>query len=112
VNPLEKSVRAWLARNRAAIGSADGYPGEFHRKELFARVRPGSLVAWLLPARPGDKERTLQTGRVQILTRDSHAVCLVTGSSGARPGLVDTANIVWCSGAPRAMQLPRKEASP
>lgn len=119
----------WLARNKAAIGSSDGYPAEFHRKWLFSLVTPGCQVAWLSLENPLDKnriprpphrmfqmvphpsaidrteqrvkpERRILTGRVQILTRGSHAAVLVTNSSGARPAMVDASNIVWCSNAP------------
>lgn len=99
-NGVEKRVLQWLSRNRTAIASHDGYPAEFHRQILFSHVRAGSKVAWLLPVRSGDKTRTLQTGRVQILARGHHATCLVTGSSGARPGHCSPDNIVWCADAP------------
>ncbi len=96
----EKRVRKWLAKNKYAIASHNGYPAEFHQQILFSLVEPGSKVAWLAPTRPGDKEPTMLTGRVQILTRGSHAAVLVTGSNGARPAIVDARNIVWCDKAP------------
>lgn len=98
--PGMKRIQAWLKRNLTKFGTHDDYPGEFHRQILFSLVEPKSKVAWLYPMRPGDKEPRMGTGMVMILTRGSHAAVLVTGSSGARPAMVDSRNIVWCDRAP------------
>ena len=97
---IPKHVAKWVSRNRERFGSSDNLPAEFHRQQLFPLLKRGSKVVWRGVQRPGDTVIHLSAGRVQILTRGSHASVLVTGSSGARPALVDVRNIVWCAGAP------------
>lgn len=91
---MKTRIRAWLARNQEAIDSVDGYPPALLRQQLFALVTPGCKVGWL------DPYGSLQHGTVMILTKGSHAAVHITGSSGARPGLVDAVNIIWCANAP------------
>jgi hypothetical protein len=87
---------AWLARNTRKFGTGNGYPGEFHREWLMTFVRPGSSVLVVTP------HGGFLSGKV-VLHLETHSVFHVTGSSGARPGLVDRNNIVWCSKAPASV---------
>lgn len=95
----------WLKANKESFGSSDGYPGEFHRQQLWGMVVPQCRVAII------DSRNQVHEGKVMIKSA-SHASFLIDGSSGARPGMVDARNIIWCSNAParimRESQLGRK----
>lgn len=104
---MKEHAIKWLARNREAFGSSDGYPAEFHRAELFKLIGPRSKVAILSP------QGQLRAGTVQIFTPGSHGAVLEANSRGGSPFLVDRRNIVWCGEAPAtlktAAQLIRKQ---
>jgi hypothetical protein len=88
---MPSNITRFLARNKERFGTTDGLPGEFHRKELFAQVKPGARAAFVTP------HGFILSGRV-VMRFSTHAVLNLGGRHGT-PGVLTPETCVYAAGA-------------
>lgn len=87
-----KRMDNWLARNKERFGTQDGLPDEFHRKSLFALIKPHAKVGIITP------HGSRLTGRV-IMKGPAGWVIAIDGSRHGQPAIASPENTIWVSGA-------------
>jgi hypothetical protein len=84
------ALDSFLAKNKDAISSADGLPGEFQRRGLFRQVRRGKKVGIVTP-------HGSRLCGWAVMVFPTHAVLNLGGRHGTT-GIASPANCIFVAG--------------